>query len=93
MIQVIAAPSFQRKAKKLRTPQRAHLNEAIQSIQRDPFLGEAKVADLQGYFVCKFKLESEQMLIAYKLISEELLKLLYVGPHENFYRDLKRLTK
>ena len=93
MIQIIAAPSFQQKAKKLRTPQRAHLNEAIQSIQRDPFLGEAKVGDLQGFFVYKFVFEAEQMLIAYKLISDEVLKLLYFGPHENFYRDLKRLTK
>ncbi|MSX67054.1 MAG: type II toxin-antitoxin system RelE/ParE family toxin, partial [Actinobacteria bacterium] len=29
-------------------------------------------------------------LLAYRIISDESIKLLLVGPHENFYRKLKR---
>jgi mRNA interferase RelE/StbE len=29
-------------------------------------------------------------LLAYRVLNDETLKLLVVGPHENFYRDLKR---
>jgi len=29
-------------------------------------------------------------LVAYRILDESNLKLLMVGPHENFYRDLKR---
>jgi mRNA interferase RelE/StbE len=29
-------------------------------------------------------------LLAYRVLDENALKLLMVGPHENFYRDLKR---
>jgi len=29
-------------------------------------------------------------LLAYRIISKKEIKLLVVGPHENFYRDLKR---
>lgn len=29
-------------------------------------------------------------LLAYRILDESTLKLLMVGPHENFYRDLKR---
>lgn len=30
-------------------------------------------------------------LLAYRVLDENTLKLLMVGPHENFYRDLKRV--
>ena len=29
-------------------------------------------------------------LLACRVLDENMLKLLMVGPHENFYRDLKR---
>jgi len=30
-------------------------------------------------------------LVAYRILDEETIKLLMVGPHENFYRELKRI--
>ena len=93
MIQIIAAPSFQRKAKKIDEPVRRELNKAIKSIAKDPLIGEPKIGDLKGCFVYKFKIGSDEMLIAYRNVSEDCVKLLFFGPHENFYRDLKRLPK
>ncbi len=39
----------------------------------------------------KFRLANQLCLLSYRVLDEETLKLLTEGPHENFYRDLKRL--
>jgi len=45
-------------------------------------------------FVHKFKLNKQETLLAYRLqpnkLAPEALVLLAVGPHENFYAQLKR---
>ena len=46
--------------------------------------------DLLGVRVFKFRLLQQQCLLAYRILDEESIKLLTFGPHENFYRDLKR---
>jgi hypothetical protein len=40
--------------------------------------------------VYKFRMGNLLCLLAYRVLDESTLKLLMVGPHENFYRDLKR---
>jgi hypothetical protein len=40
--------------------------------------------------VYKFRMGNLLCLLAYRLLDQNTLKLLMVGPHENFYRDLKR---
>ncbi|RAZ46133.1 hypothetical protein DP175_09210 [Polynucleobacter paneuropaeus] len=57
---------------------------------KDPEIGEAKVGDLLGVYVYKFRLSQQQCLLAYRILDAESIKLLTFGPHENFYRDLKR---
>ena len=52
--------------------------------------GEAKAGDLVGIWVYKFRLSNEVCLLAYRILDEDSIKLLTFGPHENFYRDLKR---
>ena len=47
-----------------------------------------KKDDLRGVYVHKFKLQAVQYLIAYLSI-DETLELVMIGPHENYYRDLK----
>ncbi|WP_153110910.1 type II toxin-antitoxin system RelE/ParE family toxin [Propionivibrio limicola] len=42
-------------------------------------------------YVYKFRMVHQLCLLFYRLLEEGSLKLLTVGPHENFYRDLKRL--
>ena len=66
-------------------------SEAIrQAIAAKPELGDAKVGDLEGIFVYKFKLVDKQWLLAYRLVSSKKITLLLIGPHENFYRELKK---
>jgi mRNA interferase RelE/StbE len=50
-----------------------------------------KVGDLAGVQVHKFHMDKLLTLVAYRVLDESRLKLLMVGPHENFYRALKRL--
>ena len=54
-------------------------------------VGEVKVGDLKGIQVSKFKMANQQCLLAYRQLNREFIKLLMVGPHENFYRSLKRI--
>lgn len=81
---------FLKATKKLHAPQKAKLDVALQSISKDPLIGEAKAGDLVGIRVYKFRLSNEVCLLAYRILDEDSIKLLTFGPHENFYRDLKR---
>jgi hypothetical protein len=44
--------------------------------------------DLAGVFVYKFDCVNQQFLLAYQSNASKRV-LLALGPHENFYRDLK----
>jgi mRNA-degrading endonuclease RelE of RelBE toxin-antitoxin system len=84
------APSFIRTVKKLHPNQKKALDKAVRVLAERPSLGEAKVGDLAGIYIYKFKIENLEWLLAYRIQSKSYLTLLVVGPHENFYRDLKR---
>ena len=90
-MQILVTPTFQRTVKKLRAAQKAELDDAIRQIIDDPSIGEMKVGDLAGVQVHKFHMGKLLTLVAYRVLDESRLKLLMVGPHENFYRALKRL--
>jgi mRNA-degrading endonuclease RelE of RelBE toxin-antitoxin system len=83
-------PTFSRTVKKLHPNQKKALDKAVRAIADRPSLGEAKVGDLAGIYIYKFKIENLEWLLAYRIQSKSHLTLLVVGPHENFYRDLKR---
>ena len=89
-MQLLVTPTFMRAAKKLRPQQKLVLDEAVRAISNDPAIGDAKVGDLAGVRVHKFRITNQMYLVAYRLIGDEALKLLALGSHENFYRDLKR---
>ncbi len=55
-------------------------------------IGEEKKGDLTGVFVHKFKLNATQHLLAYRKVGQDL-ELVMIGPHENYYRDLKQYLK
>lgn len=88
-IHVEQKPSFKRVYKKLHANQRQVVDEAIRAILVDPQLGEEKKGNLTGVFVYKFDCINQLYLLAY-LWNETHRVLLGLGPHENFYRDLKR---
>ena len=89
-MRLLITASFLKATKKLHAPQKVKLDVALQSISNDPLIGDAKVGDLVGIRVYKFRLSNEICLLAYRILDEESIKLLTFGPHENFYRDLKR---
>lgn len=90
-MRILVTPTFERAVKKLRKQQKTALDEAVRTIVRQPEIGEAKVGDLAGVQVYKFRMGNLLCLLAYRVLDESTIKLLMVGPHENFYRDLKRL--
>lgn len=91
-MKVIQSPSFAKKVKKFPKSQKEQLDRQIRSIVLDPQIGQEKKGDLKGVFVHKFKIEDLQYLLAYRL-KKDILELIMLGPHENYYRDLKSYIK
>lgn len=90
-MRILVTPSFERIAKKLHKQQKVVLDEAVRSIAANPAIGEEKIGDLAGIRVYKFIISDQLILLAYRFLNPDTIKLLTLGPHENFYRDLKRL--
>jgi mRNA interferase RelE/StbE len=89
-MRLLVTPTFSRALKKLHSGDKAALDEAVRQISNNPRIGEAKLGDLEGVHVFKFRLNNQLCLLAYSQINESAIKLLAFGSHENFYRDLKR---
>ena len=84
---------FSRSLKRLHKNQKRALDKAVKAIAANPALGDAKAGDLTGVSVYKFKTNQTQWLLAYGVVSRQEITLLVVGPHENFYRDLKKTNQ
>ena len=89
-MRILVTATFVRVTKKLHQAQKEELDVAVRAVSANPSIGEAKVGDLLGVRVYKFRLAQQLCLLAYRILDEESIKLLTFGPHENFYRDLKR---
>jgi mRNA interferase RelE/StbE len=81
--------AFIKRAKKLTDKDRHILDEAVNDVLDNPELGDMKVGDLSGFRVHKFKMNRQEVLLAYRFYGDTIGFLLF-GSHENFYRDLKR---
>lgn len=77
---------FARQKKKLRPSQIQNLDEAVRAILDNPTIGEQKKVR-----VFKFKMVSQQCLLAYQWNQPDQVVLLALEFHENSYRDLKRV--
>lgn len=89
---VLQTSSFKKAAKKLRKNQKADLDDAVRALLENPLLGEQKKGDLSFMRVYKFKMAKQLSLIGYSYEDGAvILELLTLGPHENFYRDAKKL--
>ncbi len=88
---ILQTSSFQKAVKKLHSHQKKELDIAIKRIAENPVIGEPKVGDLAGVRVHKFKMIGQLTLLAYTFEDTTItLTLLAIGPHENFYRNLKK---
>ncbi len=88
-IAVHQMPAFKKTYKKLHGTQKSLIDQAIQKIIVNPNIGEPKRGDLAVVYVYKFKLDHQEILLAYEWDAKRRL-LLALGVHENYYRDLKR---
>lgn len=69
----------------------ADTDAAVMAVASNPDVGERKKGDLARLWVHKFRSQGQLYLLGYT--REDEVRLVYLealGPHENFYRDLKR---
>lgn len=90
-MRIFVTPTFVRAAKKLHRLQKEELDAAVKTVAGDAQIGEEKVGDLAGIRVYKFRMSNQLCVLSYRVLDEDCIKLLTVGSHENFYRDLKRI--
>lgn len=97
-------PPFSRFVKKAHKPLQLAIEDAVEEICENPEIGEAKVGDLTGIWVYKFKFNRQEYLVAYRpptLVETEqgakvellIIDFYQVGSHENFYDELKRYLR
>ncbi len=91
-MKILQSRSFERKVKKFTKRQKNKLDEEVRKIINQPSIGSEKKGDLHGVYVHKFKIQADQYLLAYRLLGNDL-ELIMIGPHENYYRDLKSYQK
>jgi len=92
-MRILITPTAKRTIKKLHPAQKKSLDKAVREIAENPLAGVEKVGDLAGVHVHKFRMNEAQCLLAYRILDASTIKILMLGPHENFYRDLKRQGK
>jgi len=88
-MEITQSGRFKKSYKRLHPNQLPETNEAIREIISNPEIGEKKHGDLSWLRVYKYKCLNFLTLIAYS-IENENLTFIALGPHENFYRDIKR---
>lgn len=89
--QVAQTRRFMRAYKKLHDNAAAQVDLAVEKVALNPDAGEKKKGDLSELWVYKFQCPGQLYLLGYT--RDDHVRLVYleaVGPHENFYRNLKR---
>jgi len=91
-MKIIQSRSFERKVKRFGKRDKKALDRQVRRILENPSIGQEKKGDLRGIYVYKFKLQAVQYLLSYRFVGNDL-ELIMIGPHENYYRDLKTYLK
>ena len=85
-------PRFRKYVKKLPHHYQQVILDAVEDILANPDLGTLKKGDLEGFRVHTFTMVRQLSLMAYK-VENDAIVLYQVGPHENFYKSLKKYLK
>ncbi|RLB99514.1 MAG: type II toxin-antitoxin system RelE/ParE family toxin [Deltaproteobacteria bacterium] len=91
-MKILQSGSFERKIRKFSKQEKAELDRHIQLIMENSSVGKEKKGDLRGVFVHKFRIRKSRFLLAYRFAGDDI-ELIMIGPHENYYRDLKQYLK
>ena len=65
------------------------LDKEVKKIAQNTEIGQEKIGSLKGVRIYKFHIEKQLFLLAYEL-EADILKLIMIGSHENYYRDLTK---
>ncbi len=91
-MKILQSRSFELKVKKFGKQEKKALDKQILKIAENPSVGAGKKGDLRGVYIHKFKIKNTQYLLSYRFVGADL-ELIMIGPHENYYRDLKNYLK
>ena len=90
-MRILVTPTFERTVKKLHGQQKADVDAAVKAVASDISIGEEKMGDFVRACVHKFRMVNQLCLLSYRVLGTSSIKILTVGTHEIFYRNLKRL--
>ncbi|MFM1782152.1 MAG: hypothetical protein RLZZ181_957 [Pseudomonadota bacterium] len=88
--------AFTQFVKKAPKPLQLAIEIRVAEVCDNPRIGQQKLGDLQGVFVYKFRFNAQEYLMAYQFdyfagaIEITWIKFCQIGPHENFYAQLKK---
>ena len=91
-MKIIQSRSFEKKTRRFSKQDKKTLDKQIRKILNNHSIGQEKKGDLRGIYIYKFKLQVVQYLLSYRFVGDDL-ELIMIGPHENYYRDLKTHLK
>lgn len=91
-MKIYQSRSFENKVKRFSKKEKNILDQEIKKIIEGSFVGEEKKGDLRGIYIHKCKIKTVQYLVSYRIINDDL-ELIMIGPHENYYRELKGYLK
>jgi len=97
-------PPFSRFVEKAHKPLQLAIADAAEEICTNPYIGVAKASDLAEVRVYKFTFNRQEYLIAYHYgpctetaqgtgLELPVIDFYLIGPHENFYAELKRYLR
>lgn len=83
-------PRFRKSKRGLPPRVQEEIDAQVRKLVANPSEGELKAGALRGVRVLKFKISVQQYLLAYLFFPKpNVIEVLDVGVHENFYRDLQ----
>ena len=85
-------PRFKKYVKKLPRHFPLVILDAVECVMANPDSGELKKGNLAGFRIHKFNMFRQLTLMAYKVENDSIV-VYQVGPHENFYKNLKKYLK
>lgn len=81
---------FGKAKRRLHPKQQLALDDEVKAIVDKPLIGEQKTGALSAVRVHKFKVDRQEFLLAYQFNEKRnVIELLDLGTHENYYRDLQ----
>jgi mRNA-degrading endonuclease RelE of RelBE toxin-antitoxin system len=93
-VEVYESHRFEKALKKLSDGQLKVVEDEIDKIIADPFIGELKKGDLSYLRVHKFNMNNQRVLLGYSYVEDKLkIYLLQFGVHENYYQKMVEVRK